>query len=101
MNRRARRRHLAVAERELADAYARLDSSTTRLRVRIASHSPFTLLGIGAATGAIAGRLPLGAITRLTRTLASASLFLLRIPANAWIGAARMHARHPTTNDTP
>ena len=100
MTRRERQRHLVIAERELAVADARLRASAMRLRMRISSHGPFALLGVGAATGAVIGRLPLGAITRLTRALASAGLFLLRIPASAWIGAARLHPRPPTTSST-
>lgn len=97
MTRRACQQQLATAERRFADANADLHTSIGRLRLRLSRYGPFALLGAGAATGAAASVLPLGAIVR---TLASATLFLLRIPANAWIGALRMHDRTPPANGT-
>jgi hypothetical protein len=90
MTRRARQLHLAVAERNLADAHASLHAATARLRARLDRHGPFALLGAGAATGAVAGLLPLGGVVRIVRGLTSIGLLLLRVPFNAWIGALRM-----------
>jgi hypothetical protein len=101
MMRRARQRQLAIAEHRLADAHAGLHASTTRLRARIDRHGPFALLGAGAATGAIAGLLPLGGVMRVVRGLTSVGLFLLRVPTNAWIGALRSHDRTPPADPTP
>lgn len=69
----------------------------SHLRRRMSRHGPFALLGAGVVTGATASMLPLGKIARM---LASATMLLLRIPANVWIGALRMHDRTPPANNT-
>ena len=97
MTRRAAQRRLAAAERQLADANAGLHASTTQLRLRMSRRGPFALLGAGLVTGAVASVLPLRKITRL---LTGATMLLLRIPANVWIGALRMHDRTPPTSST-
>ena len=97
MTRRACQHRLVAAERHLADANANLHASMRHLRLRMSRHGPFAVLGAGVVTGAAASVLPLGKIARM---LASATLLLLRIPANAWIGALRMHDRTPPTNST-
>jgi hypothetical protein len=101
MTRRGRQLHLAGAERNLADAHASLHASMARLRARLDRHGPFALLGAGAATGAVAGLLPLGGVARMMRGLTSIGLLLLRVPANAWIGVLRMHDRSNPQDPAP
>ena len=90
MKRQACHRQIAIAERHFADADAGLQASTAILRARLGRHGPLAVLGAGAIAGAIAGRLPLGGIVHVTRTLTSVGLFLLRVPFGLWTGA---HAR--------
>lgn len=101
MSRRERRCRLAVAERRLADANAGLHASATRLRARIDRHEPIALLGAGAASGVVAGMLPLGGVVRIARGLASVGLLLLRVPAHAWIDALRKNNRPESKDSTP
>jgi hypothetical protein len=101
MRRRECQRQLAVAERRLAVASTGLHASMTRLRTRIDRHGPIAVLGAGAASGAVAGMLPLGGVARIARGLASVGLLLLRVPARAWIAASRMHNRPQSKDSAP
>ena len=98
MNRSTRRHELAAAERQLALANANLHASSARLRARIDRHGPLALLGVGAATGAAAGLLPLGTVARAARASMRAALLLVRPIASVWLGALRMHDRKPSTD---
>lgn len=84
-----RRRECVAAEARLRRAQDGLHAAVAALRSRVDRHGPATIVGIGAAGGAVAGRLPLRGLLRVARIALDASLLLMRLPAGMLAAAAR------------
>lgn len=94
------RREAALAERHLQRERATWHADATTLRSRVAHHRGALAVGAGAAAGLLCGFLPLRAMARVGRLVASVAGFVLRTPIGAMLIDGIKH-RPPTQTAAP
>ena len=95
-----RRRAAVLAERTLVHERARWHIKTMSLRARIAHHRAAIVMGGGALAGLVCGMVPMGAVARVGRLVASTAAFALRTPIGAMLFEEMRH-RTPERSAAP